>query len=139
MILTGIGVLVLLGLGGWYFMNTNAQAPTPTTNTVTQQPPQPRVVTHSLSLAQRKLTPDIVTVTQGDQVTIKVMSDEKGEFHVSGYEIENFMGTPGQQLEFSFAADKLGRYNLEWHPGNTAEEAAAAEDLVIGALVVNPR
>ena len=93
----------------------------------------------------------MVTVTQGDQVTIRVMSDESGEFHVSGYEIENDM-TAGTELSFSFTADKAGRYNFELHPkAEGAEEDHDAEvkvdvategeeeDIVIGAFVVNPR
>lgn len=150
-LLAGIGVLVLVVLGGWYFMNANQQTPAPTnTNTVVNQP---RTVTHSLALAKRKLSPDIVTVTQGDQVTVKVMSDESGEFHISGYEIENDM-TAKTELSFSFTADKAGRYNFELHPKaegeedheaegsatDTAdEESAEEEDIVIGAFVVNPR
>ncbi len=151
MLLTGFGVLVLVGFGSWYFMNSNQSASSPTTNA---QPvvSQPNAVTHSLSLAQRKLTPDIVTVTQGDQVTIKVMSDETGEFHISGYEIENDM-TKGTELSFSFTADKAGRYNFELHPkvagaeedhdtaavAENAPAEEAEEDIVIGAFVVNPR
>jgi hypothetical protein len=76
-----------------------------------------------------------VTVTEGDEVTIKVMSDESGEFHVSGYEIENEMSA-GTELSFSFTADKAGRYNFELHPKTVGEEG---EDIVIGAFVVNPR
>lgn len=150
----GIGVLVLVGLGGWFWMNKqSAPAAVPNTQQVVNQP---RAVTHSLSLAARKLTPDIVTVTQGDQVTIKVMSDEAGEFHISGYEIENDMDA-GKELSFSFTADKAGRYNFELHPkadepqasiwydvaeASETEEGAAGEaeeDIVIGAFVVNPR
>lgn len=153
--LLGIGALVLVGLGGWLWMNKNQPTPTPVANTQ-QVVDQPRAVTHTLSLAARKLTPDMVTVTQGEHVTIKVMSDETGEFHISGYEIENDM-EKGKELSFSFTADKAGRYNFELHPKEEApsafrwiqvaeasetEEGAegeAKEDIVIGAFVVNPR
>lgn len=147
-VLIGIGVLVLLGLGGWFWMGSSQSTPTPAANT---QPVanQPRSITSNLTLAARKLTPDIVTVTQGDQVTVKVMSDETGEFHVSGYEIENDMEA-GKELTFSFTADKAGRYNFELHPkaegaetaaaeAETEEEGAEEDDIVIGAFVVNPR
>lgn len=153
-LLIGIGVLVILGGGGWYYMSTAQSAPAPATNVQpTANTNQPKSVTHSLKLAVRKLTPDIVTVTQGDQVTIKVMSDEAGEFHVSGYEIENDMEA-GKELSFSFTADKAGRYNFELHPkeeepqaslwfnvaeASETEGGAAEEDIVVGAFVVNPR
>jgi|SRR3989344_1282737 len=148
LLLTGCGFLILVALTGWYLTSSNTQAPAPTVNVVAGQPV---AVTHNMSLAKRILTPDITTVTQGDQVTIKVMSDEAGEFHVSGYEIENNM-IVGTELSFSFTADKAGRYNFELHPkmeeveeehdSNATEETAtneAEEDIVIGAFVVNPR
>lgn len=153
-ILACIGVLVLIGLGGWFMLN-NQTAPAPVENTL-ETVTQPSAVTHTLSLTARKLTPEIVTVTQGEQVTIKVMSDETGEFHISGYEIENDI-TAGTELSFSFTADKAGRYNFELHPkgaepsafrlipeahASEKEEGAegeAEEDIVIGAFVVNPR
>lgn len=152
--LVGIGALVLLGLGGWLLMN-NQSAPVPTQNSQ-QAVNEPNTTTHSLSLVARKLTPDLVTVTQGEEVTIKVTSDEAGEFHISGYEIENDM-EKGKELTFSFTADKAGRYNFELHPKAEAPsafrfipiaeasekeegtEGEAEEDIVIGAFVVNPR
>lgn len=152
--LVGIGVLVLIGLGGWFMLNNQA-APAPVPNTP-EAVTQPSAVTHTLSLTARKLTPEIVTVTQGEDVTIKVMSDETGEFHISGYEIENDM-TVGTELSFTFTADKAGRYNFELHPkgaepsafrlipeayASEKEEVVAGEaeeDIVVGAFVVNPR
>lgn len=139
--------IVVLGAGFWFY--TSSQSKEQPQEQIVQQS---KVVTHSLALKERKLTPDIVTVMQGDQVTIKVMSDESGEFHVSGYEIENDM-TAGTELTFSFTADKAGRYNFELHPKvagaeehdekstatETDEEGEAEEDMVIGAFVVNPR
>jgi len=144
-LLLGLGVLALVLVGGWYWITSTSAIVPATTNIVTQ----PQV--HNLALAKRVLTPNMVTVTQGDQVTVKVMSDESGEFHISGYEIENDM-TAGTELSFSFTADKAGRYNFELHPKTegteedhdaevTVDVAAEAEeeDIVIGAFVVNPR
>ena len=97
LLLTGCGVLVLVVVAGWYLTSSNTQAPAPNTANIVAE--QPTAVKHNMSLAKRILTPNIVTVTQGDEVTIKVMSDEKGEFHISGYEIENDM-TVGTELSF---------------------------------------
>lgn len=135
-----VGVLLLLALAGaWYWMSSQQQPSLPIGIEQTQS------VTQSLTLTKRTLTPNMVTVTQGDQVTIRVMSDEAGEFHLSGYEIENGM-TVGTELSFSFTADKAGRYNFELHPkaGGAAEahdatDVHAEEDVVVGAFVVNPR
>lgn len=148
-ILVCIGVLAFIGLGGWFLMNSQQ----PSAPVDTQPADQPNAVTHTLSLTARKLVPEIVTVTQGEEVTIKVMSDETGEFHISGYEIENNM-TAGTELSFSFTADKAGRYNFELHPkteepsafrlipiaeASEGEESVGEEDIVIGAFVVTPR
>lgn len=150
-LLTGFGVLILI-IGGWFLVNNGQSASVPTANTP-KADEQPRAIMHTLSLTARKLTPEIVTVTQGEQVTINVMSDETGEFHISGYEIENDM-TAGTELSFSFTADKAGRYNFELHPkgeepsafrlipiaeASEGEGSAGEEDIVIGAFVVNPR
>lgn len=146
-VLVGIGILVI-GVGIFFYTSSQNGKPP-----VEQQVQQPKMQTFAVQLTKRKLIPEIVTVTQGDQVTIKVMSDESGEFHVSGYEIENDM-TSAIELSFSFTADKAGRYNFELHPkaedeedheaessatDTASEEGAEEEDIVIGAFVVNPR
>lgn len=158
--LPGIGVGVIVLLGGWYFLSAPGAMPKQAAQVPVQQAQGPKEVTHNLSLQARKMTPDIVAVTEGDQVTVKVMSDESGEFHISGYEIENDM-TAGTELSFSFTADKAGRYNFELHPkapegeghdeepqaslwvpvaeASETEKGAEEEDIVIGAFVVNPR
>lgn len=146
-VLVGIGILVVGGGIFFYTSSPNGSEPQ-----IQQQVQQPKVQTFAAQVTKRKLSPAIVTVTQGDTVTMRVMSDESGEFHVSGYEIENDMEA-GKQLEFSFTADKAGRYNFELHPKaaegeehdeessstETTNEGEAEEDIVIGAFVVNPR
>ncbi len=127
------GLVFLFVAGAWYWTSFNQQS----SSSVASE--QARIVTHRLVLTARVLTPSIVTVTEGDEVTLKVITDETGEFHVSGYEIENAM-TAGTELSFSFTADKAGRYNFELHPIGGAEAAHAdEEDIVVGAFVVNPR
>lgn len=143
-ILTGLGVLALLIAGTWYWQNANPSSAPATVGTEVQQPQ-----TYIMSITKRVLTPDIVTVTQGDKVTIKVVSDEGGDFHISGYEIENDIAARAE-LTLSFTADKAGRYNFELHPKSSDAEAkpgsatienapAPEEDIVLGAFVVNPR
>lgn len=138
--------IVILGLGGWFlFASSGIGTQTGNEMSSTDQT-QGATKTFNVQLVNRVLSSDIVTVTEGDMVTIHVTTDETGEFHISGYEIENDM-TDGEPLEFSFTADQAGRYNFELHPKaameiNASEEPAegeAGEDIVIGAFVVNPR
>jgi len=146
-----VGIIVLVGAGLWYAnkMQSDKDA------TVVPESTEPVKKVVEVSVAERTLAPNIVTVTEGDDVTIRVTTDESGEFHISGYEIENDMEV-GSVLEFSFVADKPGRYNFELHPkADTAEgshdeteeaevaveagDDEAEEDIVIGAFVVNPK
>lgn len=85
-----------------------------------------------LSVAKRSLQPNIVTLTEGDKAIMRVTTDETGEFHITGYEIEKDV-TPGETTEVRFSATLPGRYNLELHPEGTDD------DVEIGVLIVNPR
>jgi len=96
----------------------------------------------SLALTNRALTPETVTVTEGDSVHLMVTTDEAGEFHIAGYEIEKDMEVSGA-TDITFVADKAGRYTLEFHPASSMHmvegDAMEQEDIEIGALVVNPK
>lgn len=144
-----LGIAVLIGAGVWY---ANKPQPVEETTDVAQNT-EPVAKLVEVSVTNRLLAPNVVTVTEGETVTIRVNTDETGEFHISGYEIENDMET-GTLLEFSFLADKPGRYNFELHP--KTDEAAEShdeevsettkeeheeteEDIVIGTFVVNPK
>jgi len=106
---------------------------------------------HTVAVTERSLSPKVVTVTQGDSVRLVVTTDEAGEFHVAGYEIEKDMDIEGE-ITIEFVADKAGRYNLELHPAMAMEKMegegemhmesdhdSMGEDIEIGALVVNPK
>ncbi len=143
-----VGIAVIIGAGFWYL--NKAQSDKEMAIPKAAEPAQKIV---EVSVANRTLTPNVVTVNESDAVTIRVTTDEAGEFHISGYEIENDMEV-GSVLEFSFVADKPGRYNFELHPkeddtqalrlipvakASEPEEGEAEEDIVIGAFVVNPK
>ncbi|MEX0652072.1 MAG: hypothetical protein WD509_02065 [Candidatus Paceibacterota bacterium] len=102
--------------------------------------------TFDVAVSERKLSPGVITVTEGDSVIFNIVTDEGGEFHIAGYEIEKEMKTENS-VEVSFVAELAGRYNLELHPaqgdsmgdGEQMEGHSNDEDIVIGALVVNPK
>lgn len=100
----------------------------------------------AVDVKNRTLSPQTVTVSQGDSVHLSVTSDEHGEFHIAGYELVQQI-QEGGATDVLFVADKAGRFALELHPQSSAEHDdhmgddhnAATEDIEIGALVVNPQ
>jgi len=86
----------------------------------------------NLAVADRSLSPNLISVTQDDKVIFRVSTNVAGEFHIAGYDIEKEMKLNGT-IEIRFTANQAGRYNLERHP------EGSEEDIVIGALVVNPK
>lgn len=102
------------------------------TNESTPTPSPTPITIFNVNLANRKLNPSEVTIIQGNEITLNVKTDEAGEFHITGYEIEKDI-TTNTTTEIKFTVDKPGRYNLELHPQNKHE------DILIGALVVMPR
>lgn len=139
-----IGIAIIAAAVFWYVTSS------PQSSTSTDQSQQESwLKSVELTLTDKELSPNVVTVTQGDQVTFKVMSDESGEFHISGYEIVEKM-EKGKLLEFSFQANTAGQFNLELHPAVTSsddhhDESTTDEghdevgaDIEIGTFVVNP-
>jgi hypothetical protein len=71
-----------------------------------------------------------IEVTSGDQVRFRVSSDEEGDVHVHGYEIERPVSA-GKSVTVSFPADLQGGYEIELH-------SHTAGDIPIAELAVNP-
>jgi hypothetical protein len=135
---TVVGVVLLLGFAGWY----KSQSETVPTSDTTQQS---ITVSVELSLNGRTLSPEEVSVFQGQEVTVHVTSDEQGEFHIAGYE-HLFLLTEGKATTFTFEALRQGRFSLEFHPRLSESdshdhdhESGTQEDIPIGTLVVNPK
>ncbi len=74
------------------------------------------------------MTPEQISVHEGDKVTLNVTTDRSVEMHVHGYDLEEEI-EPDEPTKISFEADLTGRFPVENH--DTEAE--------LGALVVEPR
>ena len=74
------------------------------------------------------MSPEEVSVHEGDGVTMSITSDSSTEIHVHGYDLEREV-EPGEPTELTFGADLTSRFPMEDH--ETEAE--------LGVLVVEPR
>lgn len=95
---------------------------------VAEQTTQPD--TFELVIKGKKLVsgPDPIKVNQGDEVTIRITSDEAEEFHVHAYD-NSVELEPGKQATLAFTAKLSGRFPFELENSKTE----------IGALEVQPK
>jgi len=111
-----IAVIVLI-LGGLFFL---LRPDTPSG--------APRDRTFDLSVEGSEMSPDEISVQEGDRVTLHVRSDEPMEFHMHGYYVEREV-EPGKAAELHFEADLTGRFEIEDHESERK----------LGVLQVRPR
>ena len=93
-------------------------------------PPSAAPATRSFDMEIRDgaMSPEEVSVREGDRVNMGITSDSPVEIHVHGYDLEEEV-EPGDPTELSFEADLTGRFPMEDH--ETESE--------LGVLVVEPR
>lgn len=127
-----IAILVLAGL---FFLlkprTAPAILPTPANQpsvSPTAEVTQPN--TFELVIQGKKLVsgPETIKVTQGEDVTIKITSDEAEEFHVHAYD-NSVELEPNKQASLTFTANLSGRFPFELENSKTE----------IGALEVQPK
>ncbi|PIQ76721.1 hypothetical protein COU78_04475 [Candidatus Peregrinibacteria bacterium CG10_big_fil_rev_8_21_14_0_10_49_24] len=131
--------VILMGVLGWQAVKSP---------NVVQEDVLLENVTAEISLNARTLFPEEILASQHQKVTVHILSDESGEFHIAGYE-RVFPLEKDTLSTFVFQAYRQGRFSLEFHPigsetehmhdheENTANHAH--EDIHIGTLVVVPR
>ncbi len=112
-------LLVLLGLGALFF----ALRPDTTASSGEAQEQ-----TFDVSISGGEMEPGELSVTEGDQVNLRITSEEPVEVHLHGYDLEREV-EPGEPGEISFEADTSGRFEIEDHE----------TEAVLGTLVVQPR
>ena len=84
--------------------------------------------TFDLAIQNGTMTPNEISVTEGDQVNLRITSDRPLEFHLHGYDLETEIGE-NQPAELSFDASMTGRFAVEDHD----------TDAELGNLLVQPR
>jgi Cupredoxin-like domain len=109
--------LVLVVLGGLFVL---LRPDSPTSGPQTRE--------FDLRISGDAMEPSDITVTEGDQVVLRITADSPLEFHVHGYDLEREV-EPDEPARLSFEADLTGRFEIENH--ETEEE--------LGTLVVEPR
>jgi heme/copper-type cytochrome/quinol oxidase subunit 2 len=110
-------LVVVLVLGGMFFL---LRPDTPEGG--------PRDRTFDVSIKDGEMSPEEISVTQGDTVALRVSTDEPTELHVHGYDVEQEV-EPGREAEIDFEANLTGRFEIEDHESE--------KDL--GVLQVRPR
>ena len=117
-------VLVTLIVLGVLFVLLRPESSAPESSDVGETQEQPI----ALAINGNNMSPDEVSVTEGDQVTLQIISDHPIEVHLHGYDLEEVVGAeePG---ELSFEATMTGRFPIEDH--DTEAE--------LGTLLVQPR
>jgi len=58
-----------------------------------------------------------ISVKKGDTIRLKVTSDEAGQIHVHGFDLEE-QAAPGKPASFTFTANIEGRFEVESHASN---------------------
>ena|SRR2546429_7556626 len=75
--------------------------------------------TLSVNVTGTKMSPEKVTATQNQQVTLNLTADKQEEIHLHGYDIKFEVGGAGQTVTHSFKADKTGSFEMEIEDSST--------------------
>ena len=82
--------------------------------------------TYDLAISGGTMSPEEISVDEGELVNFRITSDAPLEFHLHGYDLEEV--EPGEPAGPSFEATTAGRFEIEDHDTGS----------VLGALLVQP-
>ena len=121
MILIPVVLLVLIAL--FFALRPDPPATDPPTSAG-----EPQEKTFDLAIREGAMTPEEISVDEGDEVRLRITSNDPLEFHLHGYDLEEEI-EPGVPQELAFDATITGRFEIENE--ETQEE--------LGLLLVQPR
>jgi plastocyanin len=111
LILIPILLLVLVGL--FFLLRPNSPAPEPSSGTSTSEPTEgSREKTFDLTIKGDTMSPNEISVSEGDRVRLRITSDEPLEFHLYGYDLDKEIKA-GEPAELSIDATTPGRFEIE--------------------------
>ena len=65
-------------------------------------------------------------VDHNDEVVLRITSDQEGNFHLHGYDLETSL-TPGETAEMAFTANATGKFDFEMHTGSDHSHDSTTE------------
>ena len=111
----------------------------------------PQELDIEVSIDHGLMNPETIEVIQGDMVTLKILANEGGEFHLHTYDIEMDIEA-GSETDFSFVAEATGRFKITYHPQGESEhneeekegeeehdQQDETREIEVGFLEVQPR
>ena len=111
----------------------------------------PQELDIEVSIDHGLMKPETIEVIQGDMVTLKILANEGGEFHLHTYDIEMDIEA-GSETDFFFVAEATGRFKITYHPQGESEhneeekegeeehdQQDETREIEVGFLEVQPR
>jgi hypothetical protein len=110
----------------------------------------PEAVEIPVNVTGEAMDPGTIRVKQGDMVTLKIDTEESGEFHLHGYDIEQDV-YENEVGNLYFVADATGRFRITFHhkgededgkedkEGDHGHDDEEGEEVDIGFLEMGPR
>ena len=111
----------------------------------------PQELDIEVSIDHGVMNPETIEVIQGDMVTLKILANEGGEFHLHTYDIEIDIEA-GSETDFFFVAEATGRFKITYHPQGESEhneeekegeeehdQQDETREIEVGFLEVQPR
>ena len=97
----------------------------------------PQSLDIEVSIDHGVMNPETIEVIQGDMVTLKILANEGGEFHLHTYDIEMDIEA-SSETDFFFVAEATGRFKITYHPAGEHDEGGhggifESEELAPGA------
>ena len=80
----------------------------------------------------------LVRVKQGDVVHFRWSTDQPGELHIHGYDVERRV-VPGSVTEVTITARATGRFPIHLHGTAGAADGQAHDEATLATLEVYPR
>jgi len=90
---------------------------------------EPEELEIPVKLEHGKLSPETVRVKQGDMVTLKIETEEPGQLHLHGYDIEQDVSAGGV-TDLFLVAETTGRYQITFHAGDSAHGGIFKSELL---------
>jgi len=125
MILIPVLLIVLIAL--FFALRPDSPAPEDSADTSESADGGQEEKTFDLAIREGTMTPDEISVDEGDEVLLRITSDVPIEFHLHGYDLEEEV-KPDEPAELAFKSTITGRFDIENE--ETQEE--------LGLLLVQP-